>query len=150
QHQSDPRRRLRRAAQPGTRRHRGGVRWHGARAVSKSAMSREAFEASLRALGDRYHIHHPFNKRIANGLASPRQIRGWVANRYYYQVCIPIKDAAMLSNCADREVRREWIRRILDHDGHSGDEGGIEAWIQLGEAVGFSRAEVTSLQHVVP
>jgi pyrroloquinoline-quinone synthase len=113
-------------------------------------MSREAFEASLRGLGDRYHIYHPFNKRMANGLASQSQIRGWVANRYYYQVCIPIKDAAMLSNCSDREVRREWIQRILDHDGHSGDEGGIEAWIQLGEAVGFSRAEITSLQHVVP
>jgi len=56
----------------------------------------------------------------------------------------------MLSNCPDREVRREWIQRILDHDGRSGDEGGIEAWIQLGEAVGFSRAEITSLRHVVP
>ena len=113
-------------------------------------MTREAFESGLRSLGDRYHIHHPFNKRMANGLTSPLQIRGWVANRYYYQVCIPIKDAAMLSNCPDREVRREWIQRILDHDGRGGDEGGIEAWIQLAEAVGFSRAEITSLQHVVP
>jgi pyrroloquinoline-quinone synthase len=115
-----------------------------------AALDRKAFEASLRALGDRYHIHHPFNKRMANGLASPSQVRGWVANRYYYQVCIPIKDAAMLSNCPEREIRREWIQRIIDHDGRSGDEGGIEAWIQLGEAVGFSRAEITSLHHVVP
>jgi pyrroloquinoline-quinone synthase len=115
-----------------------------------AALDREAFEARLRGLGDRYHIHHPFNQRMANGLASRAQIRGWVANRYYYQVCIPIKDAAMLSNCPDREVRREWIQRIIDHDGRGGDEGGIEAWIRLGEAVGFPRAEVTSLQHVVP
>jgi pyrroloquinoline-quinone synthase len=113
-------------------------------------MSREAFEASLRALGERYHIHHPFHVRMTSGRSNRNQIRGWVANRYYYQISIPIKDAAMLSNCPDREVRREWIQRILDHDGRGGDEGGIEAWVQLGEAVGFSRAEMTSLQHVVP
>jgi pyrroloquinoline-quinone synthase len=113
-------------------------------------MSREAFEASLRALGERYHIHHPFHVRMTSGSSTRAQIRGWVANRYYYQISIPIKDAAMLSNCPDREVRREWVQRIIDHDGRGGDEGGIEAWIQLGEAVGFSRAEMTSLQHVVP
>jgi pyrroloquinoline-quinone synthase len=113
-------------------------------------MTREAFEASLRALGDRYHIHHPFNVRMTSGRSTPEQIRGWVANRFYYQISIPIKDAAMLSNCPDREVRREWIQRIIDHDGHDGDAGGIEAWIQLGEAVGIARAEMTSLQHVVP
>ena len=39
---------------------------------------------------------------------------------------------------------------ILDHDGHGQDPGGIEAWIQLGEAVGIARAEMTSLQNVVP
>src|SRR5207248_1890016 len=94
--------------------------------------------------------HHPFNVRMNNGLLTPRQIRGWVANRFYYQISIPIKDAAMLSNCPDRSVRREWIQRILDHDGHGQDAGGIEAWIQLGEAVGIARAEMTSLQNVVP
>ena len=44
-------------------------------------------------------------------------MRGWVANRFYYQTAIPIKDAAILSNCPDREVRRGWVQRILDHDG---------------------------------
>ena len=112
--------------------------------------SREEFEARLRALGAGYHIHHPFNVRMNNGQLTPRQIRGWVANRFYYQISIPIKDAAMLSNCPDRSVRREWIQRILDHDGHGQDAGGIEAWIQLGEAVGIARVEMTSLQNVVP
>jgi pyrroloquinoline-quinone synthase len=42
------------------------------------------------------------------------------------------------------------VRRILDHDGFGEDPGGIEAWIHLGEAVGFSRAEIVSLDHVVP
>jgi pyrroloquinoline-quinone synthase len=55
-----------------------------------------------------------------------------------------------MSNCPDREVRREWIQRVLDHDGTQGDEGGIEAWLRLGEAVGLDREEVTSLRHVLP
>ena len=113
-------------------------------------LSREEFETLLRGQGARYHIYHPFNVRMANGELTPRQIRGWVLNRFYYQVSIPIKDAAMLSNCPDRSVRREWIQRILDHDGNGDDAGGIEAWIQLGEAVGIDRVEITSLQHVVP
>jgi len=71
-------------------------------------------------------------------------------NRFYYQVCIPIKDANILANCPDREVRRRWIQRIIDHDGTQGDEGGIEAWIRLGMATGLAREEVTSLERVLP
>ncbi|MFP3519671.1 pyrroloquinoline quinone biosynthesis protein C, partial [Pseudomonas sp. SIMBA_077] len=89
----------------------------------------------MRALESRYHIHHPFNRRLNTGACSPEQIRGWVANRFNYQISIPLKDAAILSNCPDRETRRLWVERILDHDGHGGQEGGIEAWARLGEAV---------------
>jgi pyrroloquinoline-quinone synthase len=77
-------------------------------------------------------------------------VRGWVANRFYYQIAIPLKDAAIMSNCPDREVRREWIQRIIDHDGHRGEEGGIEAWLRLGESVGLKREDVTSLKYVLP
>jgi pyrroloquinoline-quinone synthase len=73
-----------------------------------------------------------------------------VLNRFYYQVNIPLKDAALLSNCPDREVRREWIVRIVDHDGGENDAGGIEAWLRLAEAVGLERETVTSLKHVLP
>jgi pyrroloquinoline-quinone synthase len=73
-----------------------------------------------------------------------------VCNRFYYQISIPLKDAAILSNCPDRDVRREWIKRIVDHDGAKGDEGGIEAWIRLGVATGVARDEITSLRHVLP
>ena len=55
-----------------------------------------------------------------------------------------------MANCTDRDVRRLWIQRILDHDGVEGDEGGIEAWLRLAEAVGLSRDEVVSLKHVLP
>ena len=80
--------------------------------------SREEFEANLRAKGDNYHINHPFNIKMNEGKLTPDQIRGWVYNRFYYQVMIPIKDAAIMSNCPDRDVRRKWVERILDHDGH--------------------------------
>jgi pyrroloquinoline-quinone synthase len=84
------------------------------------------------------------------GKLDRQQIQGWVANRYYYQISIPIKDAAVLSNCPEREVRRRWIQRIIDHDGSQGDEGGIEGWIRLGEACGMQRGEITSLKQVLP
>jgi len=112
--------------------------------------SRAEFERELRAKGDRYHIHHPFQARMNAGLCTREQIQGWVCNRFYYQVCIPIKDANILANCPDREVRRRWIQRIIDHDGTQGDEGGIEAWIRLGMATGLAREEVTSLERVLP
>lgn len=108
------------------------------------------FEQQLRAKGQAYHIHHPFNVMLNSGRATAEQIRGWVANRFYYQIHIPIKDAAILANCPEREVRRHWVRRILDHDGSEADAGGIEAWARLAEAVGLPRDELWSLQHVVP
>ncbi|HEY1393384.1 MAG TPA: pyrroloquinoline-quinone synthase PqqC [Methylibium sp.] len=116
--------------------------------------SAEVFEAKLRAKEARYHIHHPFNVRLNRGELQPFQVRGWVANRFYYQICIPVKDAAILSNCPDREVRRRWIDRLLDHDGRGdfqgANAGGIEAWVRLGEAVGLSREDMWSQEHVVP
>lgn len=118
------------------------------------AWSREEFETQLRAKGQSYHIHHPFNVRMNGGGCSEDEIRCWVANRFYYQICIPRKDAAIMANMSDREQRRLWIERILDHDGHGDFEGssagGIEAWTRLGEAVGISREKLWSLEMVSP
>jgi pyrroloquinoline-quinone synthase len=108
------------------------------------------FEQRLRDKGRAYHIHHPFNVMLNSGRADPEQIRGWVANRFYYQVSIPIKDAAILSNCDDRAVRRNWVQRILDHDGYGDDPGGIESWLRLAEAVGLRRSDVESLAQLLP
>jgi pyrroloquinoline-quinone synthase len=104
----------------------------------------------LRSQAERYHAAHPFHVRMNAGELSPEQIRGWVANRFHYQESIPIKDAAILSNCPDVTVRRRWIRRITDHDGVGEDPGGIEAWLQLAEARGVPREEVTDHRHLVP
>src|SRR5215467_13669149 len=133
---------------------------------------RETFVEKLRVVGARlYHDKHPFHISMNEGLLSPDALRGWVANRFYYQKNIPLKDAAILSNCPVREVRRIWIHRILDHDGvavesavpsgKSGEsdalrtahatshEGGIETWLRLGEACGLSRDELISDRHLL-
>ena len=112
--------------------------------------TREEFEEKLRTKGQGYHIYHPFHVAMYEGKLSKEQLQSWVANRFYYQIGIPQKDAAILSNCPDKEVRKEWIVRITDHDGVDGQVGGIEAWIQLGEAVGLTREQVTSLEMVSP
>ena len=108
------------------------------------------FVETLRAHSRRYHDQHPFHVRMNAGRLSRPQIRGWVANRFYYQENIPRKDAAILANCPDLEVRRRWIRRIVDHDGTAAGEGGIEAWLRLGEAAGLSREEIQDHRHLVP
>ena len=122
--------------------------------VDHAPWSREAFEQQLRERGRAYHIHHPFNRMLNEGRATPEQVRGWVANRFCYQVAIPLKDAAILSNCDDRDVRRGWVQRILDHDGFDlgglHDDGGIEAWLRLADSVGLPRHEVQDQRHVAP
>jgi pyrroloquinoline-quinone synthase len=111
----------------------------------------ETFLTQLRAVGrERYHDRHPFHCQMNQGLLTPAAIRGWVANRFHYQRHIPIKDAAILSNCPLPEVRRLWIRRLRDHDGAVEGEGGIEAWLHLSEAVGLTRGEVLDERHVLP
>ena len=112
--------------------------------------TREEFEEKLREKGRGYHIYHPFHVMMYEGKLTKEQLQSWVLNRFYYQIGIPQKDAAILSNCPDVEVRKQWIVRITDHDGVDDAVGGIEAWIKLGEAVGLTREDVTSLKHVSP
>jgi pyrroloquinoline-quinone synthase len=109
------------------------------------------FEARLRAIGEaRYHHRHPFNLRMHAGRLSPDEIRTWVANRYYYQTRIPVKDGLILAKADDPAFRREWVQRIHDHDGTREREGGLELWLALAEAVGLDRARVASLADVLP
>lgn len=112
--------------------------------------SKEEFEQHLRNKGKRYHIYHPYQIAMNSGKLTKEQIQGWVCNRFYYQLAIPIKDAGILTNMPDRDHRRRWIQRIVDHDGTEGDEGGIEAWTTLGLAVGLTREDVVSQRHVLP
>jgi pyrroloquinoline-quinone synthase len=119
--------------------------------MTTGPLQREIFIEKLRETGGRaYHDKHPFHVTMNEGRLSPEALRGWVANRFYYQRNIPIKDAAIISNCPLREVRRVWIHRIVDHDGDATNEGGIEAWLRLGEACGLSRDELLRDRHVRP
>lgn len=111
----------------------------------------ESFVSQLRAVGARaYHDKHPFHIAMNQGRLSPDAIRCWVANRFYYQRNIPLKDAAILSNCPVRQIRRNWIHRIIDHDGSSTQDGGIEAWLRLGQACGLSEQDLSEDRYLLP
>jgi len=113
--------------------------------------SADDFEGRLRAVGAaRYHDKHPFNLRMHEGALSRAEIQSWVRNRYYYQTRIPVKDSAILAKSGDVAFRREWVQRLVDHDGRTPGEGGLELWLRLAETVGLARDDVASLDRVLP
>ena len=88
------------------------------RHVSSEPLSPDALEAALRAVGpERYHDLHPFHDLLHGGKLNKGQVQAWALNRYVYQAAIPRKDASLIGRCDDRELRREWLHRITDHDG---------------------------------
>jgi pyrroloquinoline-quinone synthase len=108
-------------------------------------------EAAIRAVGaERYHDKHPFHGLLHGGKLDKGQVQAWALNRYCYQAGVPRKDAALMSRVEDRELRREWVHRLLDHDGAGGEEGGIERWLVLTDALGLDRAYVVSMQGALP
>jgi pyrroloquinoline-quinone synthase len=115
------------------------------------ALSRDELLARLRAEGTaRYHDLHPFHVAMHDGRLDRAQLQRWVLNRYYYQTKIPIKDALIVAKSVDPAFRRNWLRRIVDHDGTEAGEGGIELWLRLGEALGIERARMASMKEVQP
>jgi pyrroloquinoline-quinone synthase len=124
---------------------------HACRALLSEPLDTDAFALRLRQVGaQKYHDRHRFHERMNSGTLSRRDLKIWATNRYYYQRSIPLKDAAILSNCPDRDVRRRWVKRVMDHDGIVPGDGGIEAWLRLCHAVGATREEVESEAFVVP
>lgn len=114
-------------------------------------MSPDALEAALRAIGaERYHSLHPFHQLLHAGELTRGQVQAWALNRYYYQASIPIKDAVLMARLPSAAQRREWRRRIEDHDGNSDTTGGIERWLKLAEGVGLNRALVESAGGILP
>lgn len=104
------------------------------------------------AIGEeRYHDKHPFHQRLVGGALDREQVQAWVANRYYYQKQIPVKDAAILMNLPSASHRRAWISRLHDHDGTGdGSDGGTAEWLALGTAVGLAEDELQSERGVAP
>ena len=113
--------------------------------------SADVLEAALREIGaERYHILHPFHRLLHTGKLSRGQVQAWALNRYYYQSRIPMKDAALMSRCEDRALRREWLVRMLDHDGIGEQEGGIVRWLRLCQGLGLDPDYVISEEGILP
>ena len=114
-------------------------------------LPRDAFTDWLRREGSRrYHDQHPFHELMHAGRLDRAQLQAWVANRYYYQTRIPIKDALIVSKSEDPAFRRMWMRRITDHDGGANGEGGLALWQRLGMAVGLDREALVGCRAVLP
>jgi pyrroloquinoline-quinone synthase len=56
----------------------------------------------------------------------------------------------VISRFRDRELRREWIHRVTDHDGEPGGEGGIDRWLKLTEGLGLDSDYVESTEGILP
>lgn len=111
----------------------------------------DELEAALRQIGaERYHNLHPFHCLLHDGELNRGQVQAWALNRYYYQSRIPLKDAAFLSRAEDPALRREWRRRLEDHDGHAEGEGGIARWLALTDGLGLDRADVEAGRGILP
>jgi coenzyme PQQ biosynthesis protein C len=105
----------------------------------------------LMALGARrYHDKHPFHLRLHSGRCSKGEVQAWALNRFYYQARIPAKDAILIAKADDPALRRIWRQRLVDHDGSSDDEGGIERWLRLTTALGLDRDDVISHRGLLP
>lgn len=119
--------------------------------MNGALLTPEALEASLRQIGaERYHIHHPFHRLLHDGKLNRAQVQAWALNRYYYQASIPAKDATLMARLPTAQERREWRRRIEDHDGNGEKPGGIERWLKLAEGVGLDRALVEGTTQILP
>jgi pyrroloquinoline-quinone synthase len=116
-----------------------------------SLLSPDALEAALRAIGEeRYHILHPFHHLLHGGRLTKAQVQAWALNRYYYQASIPAKDASLLARLPTPALRREWRRRLVDHDGDGTHPGGVERWLALTDGLGLDRDYVVSQQGLLP
>ena len=114
-------------------------------------LSPDGLAQALRRIGEeRYHHHHPFHQLLNAGGLTRGQVQAWALNRYCYQSVIPLKDAAILSRMPDPALRREWRRRIVDHDGTTAEDGGIRRWLALTDGLGLDRRLVVSTEGVLP
>jgi len=107
------------------------------------ALEKEEFLKLLQGkLQEKYQDKHPLMLMLYSGKLTPKQLRAWIINRFYLQKNIPLKDAAILSNCPETEVRRLWIGRILKREGLGGSIGDVEGWIGFAESAGIARDDV--------
>ncbi|MET3648871.1 pyrroloquinoline-quinone synthase PqqC [Phyllobacterium ifriqiyense] len=119
--------------------------------AARNGLSPRELEAVLREVGAaRYHNKHPFHHQMTSGALTKGQMQAWALNRYSYQSVIPRKDAAILMRSEDPEFRAQWRKRIEDHDGDDGWNGGIARWLKLATGLGLDADMVKSERKVLP
>ena len=90
----------------------------------REPMSLAELEAAIRAVGaERYHDKHPFHHLLHGGKLN----KGAGAGLGAQPLLLPVGGAAQgrrprSAALHDRELRREWVHRLLDHDGY-GERG---------------------------
>ena len=119
--------------------------------LTTTQLSPDELAGALREIGaERYHIHHPFHRLLHGGHLNRGQVQAWALNRYCYQSAIPAKDATLLARLPTSDLRREWRRRLVDHDGDTPGTGGVARWLKLAEGVGLDREYVVSGAGLLP
>jgi len=119
--------------------------------AARGGLSPVELEEVLREVGaSRYHNRHPFHHQMTSGALTKGQIQAWALNRYCYQAVIPRKDAVIIARADDPEFRAEWRKRIEDHDGSDGWNGGIARWLKLATGLGLDGDQVKSERLALP
>ena len=122
-----------------------------ARVIGTELLSAADFATALRQrAASRYHNHHPFHQLLHSGRLTRAQVRAWALNRTYYQAMIPVKDAIILSRLTAPADRRQWVGRLTDHDGSGPEDGSMERWLKLTDALGLDRDLVLSGEAALP
>jgi pyrroloquinoline-quinone synthase len=119
--------------------------------LTGALLSHTELERNLRTISEeRYHHRHPFHHLMRDGKLNRGQVQAWALNRYYYQARIPAKDAFRVARLPTPALRREWRRRIIDHDGEDEGTGGIVRWLKLTDGLGLDRDYVVSTAGLLP
>lgn len=119
--------------------------------AARNGLTAHELEAVLRQVGtERYHNRHPFHHRMTQGSLTKGQMQAWALNRYCYQSVIPRKDAMILARAEDPAFRAEWRKRIEDHDGADGWNGGIARWLKLATGLGLPAEDVIGERLALP
>lgn len=119
--------------------------------AAEDGLTVSQLEAVLRQVGaERYHNRHPFHHQMTSGVLTKGQMQAWALNRYCYQAVIPRKDATILARAEDPAFRAEWRKRIEDHDGEDGWNGGIAKWLKLATGLGLPADAVKGERLALP
>jgi len=125
--------------------------WYDLDVPAGEKMPPEVFSEAMQQVGrERYHSLHPFHKMLHGGELNHGQVQAWALNRYYYQASIPRKDLTLMARLPSAELRRAWRSRVLDHDGHDVETGGIARYLQLTERLGLDNDYVVSTNGLLP